>query len=173
MNKFSISNYTKRNKFTRMCIGEAMVSLMKEKSYSKIKILDLAVKAGVSRMTFYKYYHTKEEVLGDYLNEIISGYVDIYDNDPSGDFPNYNNMLNALVYFDKYADFFVGLANAGLYSLLVDATNEYMENNIVPKYGISLYKVYYFAGAILNTFIKWEENGKKESAEEIAKELVK
>ena len=79
MNKFSISNYTKRNKFTRMCIGEAMVSLMKEKSYSKIKILDLAVKAGVSRMTFYKYYHTKEEVLGDYLNEIISGYVDIYD----------------------------------------------------------------------------------------------
>lgn len=45
MNKFSISNYTKRNKFTRMCIGEAMVSLMKEKSYSKIKILDLAVKA--------------------------------------------------------------------------------------------------------------------------------
>ena len=48
-----------------------------------------------------------------------------------------------------------------------------MENNIVPKYGISLYKAYYFAGAILNTFIKWEENGKKESAEEIAKELVK
>ena len=171
MNKLSISNYTKRNKFTRMCIGEAMVALMKEKSYSKIKILDLAVKAGVSRMTFYKYYHTKDEVLNDYLNEIISGYIDIYDTSTSSTFPNYENILNALIYFDKYSNFFVALCNAGLYSLLINATNEYLENIVVPKYGISLYKAYYFAGAILNTFIKWEENGKIESPEKIAHQL--
>ena len=73
MNKLSISNYTKRNKFTRMCIGEAMVALMKEKSYSKIKILDLAVKAGVSRMTFYKYYHTKTKFLMITLTKLFPG----------------------------------------------------------------------------------------------------
>ena len=55
MQKFSISNFTKRNKFTRMCIGEATVNLMKEKTFDKIKILDIVRKAGVSRMTFYKY----------------------------------------------------------------------------------------------------------------------
>ena len=33
----------------------------------------------------------------------------------------------------------------------------------------SLYDIYYYAGGLLNTFLKWEENGKKERAEEVAK----
>lgn len=171
MAKFSITNFTKRNQFTRMCIGEAVIALMKEKTFDKIKILDITLKAGVSRMTFYKYYHSKEEVLDDYLKEMVSGYVEKYQSNPAEHFPNYEDTLNALNYFDQYADFFLVLAHSGCYSLLIDAINQYMEERIIPFYNISPYSIYYYAGALLNTFIKWEESGKTETAEVIAKNI--
>lgn len=171
MQKFSISNFTKRNKFSRMCMGEAVTALMKEKTFDKIKIMDITRKAGVSRMTFYKYYHSKEEVVEGYLQEIISGYIEEFGDNFSEDYPNYNNTVTALNYFDKFADFFLVVAHAGLYNLLIDAINFYMEDIIIPRYNISPYKIYYYAGALLNIFIKWEESGKNEDASEIAKNI--
>lgn len=172
MQKFSISNFTKRNKFTRMCIGEAIVSLMKEKSFDKIKILDITLKAGVSRMTFYKYYHSKEEVVECYLQEIIAGYVEEFGDNFSKDFPNYENTFAALNYFDKYADFFLVVVHAKRYHLLINAVNLYMEETIIPRYNVPPYKIYYYAGALLNIFIKWEESGKDVDAEVIAKSIA-
>ena len=40
MSKLPLNKFTKRNKFTRMCMGEAVIALMKEKSFSDIKILE-------------------------------------------------------------------------------------------------------------------------------------
>lgn len=172
MPKISLNNFTQRNKFTRMCIGEAMVVLLKEKSFDKIKILDVARKAGVSRMTFYKYFHSKEGVVESYLQEIIAGYIEECGADFSKDYPNYENTLAALNYFDKYADFFLEIVHAGLYNLLINAVNLYMEETIIPHYNISPYKAYYYAGALLNIFIKWEESGKIENADVIARSLT-
>ena len=68
----SLHNRTERNRFTRMCIGEAIVALMKKKEFDKIKISEIVEKAGVSRMTYYHYYETKNDVLNDYFKEIVS-----------------------------------------------------------------------------------------------------
>ena len=54
---------TKRNKKTRMRIGESIISLMHEIPYDEIKISEVSKQADVSRMTFYQYYSTKEEAL--------------------------------------------------------------------------------------------------------------
>lgn len=171
MPKFSMNKFTKRNQFTRMCIGDSIIALMKEKAFDKIKVLDITVKAGISRMTFYKYYHSKEDVILDYLQEIVSEYVAQYETDFSDGFPNYEIIYNALNYFDQYADFFLELAHAGLYTLLINAINQYMETNVIPIYNISPYHIYCYAGALLNIFMKWEESGKKETAENIARSI--
>lgn len=172
MAKFSIGNFTKRSQFTRMCIGDAVIALMNEKAFDKIKISDITRKAGVSRMTFYKYYSSKEDVVEDYLNEIVSGYINDNSHQISKDYPNYENTLRAFEYFDNYAEFFLGMANAGLYSLLINTVNKYMEEHLIPKYDVSPYEIYYYAGAILNIFIKWEENGKEQPKEAIAKAIA-
>ena len=67
--------YTNRTRFTRMCIGEAVFSLMDKKSYEEIRVSDIVKRAGVSRMTFYHYYEQKEDALADYFHEIVNGYV--------------------------------------------------------------------------------------------------
>ena len=43
-----------------------------------------------------------------------------------------------------------------------------MISPLKPDKSISRYKLYSYAGARLNSFLKWEENGKKEKVEDIA-----
>ena len=58
-----------------MCIGEAVFALMDKKEYEKIKVSDIVKRAGVSRVTFYHYYETKEDALTDFFHEIVAGYI--------------------------------------------------------------------------------------------------
>ena len=172
MSNISDSNKTKRNRFTRMCIGEALISLMGQSDYDSIKISDIVTKAGISRMTYYNYYRTKTDVLEDYLQEMVADYLrsanetDI--KEKIGGFQDYEHILHALTFFDQYSNFFLTLIHAGLYSIIIDAVNRFMEEQVMPVYPRSVYRLYYYSGALLNTFLKWEENGKIESAEEIA-----
>ena len=170
---------TSRNRFTRMCIGEAVIALMNEKNFNDIKISDIAAKAGVSRMTYYHYYDSKTDILRDYLQEIVASYLKKvgifssakrkYQKKDTGAFQSYTHILHSLLFFDQYASFFLTLTNAGLYSIIIDAINDFMTAQVLPDYQGSAYELYYYSGALLNTFIQWESDGKKESAEEIAK----
>ena len=54
-----VNKKTQRNRFTRMCIGEAIVELMKRDSLDKITVSQIAKKAGISRMTYYHYYDSR------------------------------------------------------------------------------------------------------------------
>lgn len=172
MSNLSDSNRTKRNRFTRMCIGEALINLMEQHDYDSIKISDIVAKAGISRMTYYNYYHSKTDILEDYLQEIVAEYLHSSNTpevkDKIGGFQDYEHVLHALNFFDQYAAFFLTLVHAGLYSIIIDAVNRFMEEQVLPVYPRSVYRLYYYSGALLNTFLKWEENGKQESIEEIA-----
>lgn len=162
-------NKTRRSRFTRMCIGEAIIALMKTTEYENIRISDIAKRSGISRMTFYHYYDSKLAALTDYLHEIILQYLrESRKNSNIGKFQEYEHILFSLNFFDRYADFFLVMARAGLYSILINGINEFMTSHFASGHKSSLYGLYYYAGALLNTFLKWEENGKRESVEKIA-----
>lgn len=164
-----IDKLNSRTVFTRMCIAQAIVELLKTTSYDKLTISAIVKKAGVARMSFYKYYHNPYDALTDYMNIIIQEYVK-----GSGSehfekiYMEYDHILYSLKFFDQYANYFLTLAKCQLHGILLDGVNRFMEENILPSNDLSLYKMYSYAGGLLNTFLKWEEGGKKESAEEVA-----
>lgn len=161
---------TNRNRFTRMCIGEALLSLLKQKDFSEVRVSDIVSRAGISRMTYYNYYHSKNDVLSDYLQEIIHDYIrETTTKKDIGTFHEYTHILHCLLFFDQYSDFFLTLVHANLYSIIINAINDYMVTQIFPSYQGSIYELYYYSGALLNTFIRWIDSGKQESAETIAK----
>lgn len=163
------NNRTARNKFTRMCIGEAIVSLMKNKEYEKIKVSEIVEEAAVSRMTYYHYYETKLDAINDYFHEIIDMYMDkCVSKGLVGKFHCYENIRFALEFFDDYAGFFSTLNGNGLYSVLIEGMNKYMVEHFSHMYADNESELYYYAGGLLNVFIKWQENGKKQTADEIA-----
>ena len=50
---------------------------------------------------------------------------------------------------------------------MIQAINDYMIRFVDPVYPRSLYELYYYGGALLNVFLKWEEDGKTESIDAI------
>lgn len=172
INLFS-REHNKRTRFTRMCIGEAVFVLMDKKEYEKIKISDIVKTAGVSRMTFYHYYETKEDALADYFHEIVAGYIRECRTEKIGRFHDRSSIVHALTYFDQYEVFIGKLVQAKLQYILWNAMNDYMSKRIMPKYKIPEYELYFYGGALLNVFLKWEQDKKKESAENIADSIIK
>ena len=115
----NIVNKDSKNTFTRMCIGEAIIKLLKDTDFDKIRITSVAKCAGVSRITFYKYYESIHDALCDYLNIIIIEYLEECANNPeNGSFLDYSHILFALEFFNRYKDYFLTLSRCGLHSIL-------------------------------------------------------
>lgn len=164
----SRNTFTKRSRFTRQCIGESVISLMQTKNFEDITISDIVRRAGVSRMTFYHYFHTKSEVLNDYIHELIGQYVEECSRTLGIEgFCDRAHIRHAFLFFDKHSEAFITLANANFHGLMIHAINEYLLKLIAPIYPRSVYELYYFGGALLNVFLIWEMTGKKESADEM------
>ena len=143
--------YTNRTRFTRMCIGEAVFSLMDKKSYEEIRVSDIVKRAGVSRMTFYHYYEQKEDALADYFHEIVNGYVwersEILKK--GGKFHDPGSIEHALKYFDQYAAFILKLVDAHLYHIILEAMK--METEIVAPADGTVAQILVKAGDAVDT----------------------
>ncbi len=154
---------------TRMAIGNAILDELEKKEFTKIKVTNVIRIAKVSRMTFYRYYENIYDALCDYLSIIVTGYMieggEV--NDPTV-YMRLEHIEFSLNYFDRYSRYFLILNRQGLYTVLIDAVNEYMMKNIMPQKKLHMYELYAYAGGLLNSFLKWEENGKQESAHNVA-----
>jgi AcrR family transcriptional regulator len=54
---------------TKAVIKETFLSLLLQKSYSKISVKGLATEIGMSRQNFYRYYVSKEDILIDVVDD--------------------------------------------------------------------------------------------------------
>ena len=89
-----------------------------------------------------------------------------------GKFHDPGSIEHALKYFDQYAAFILKLVDAHLYHIILEAMNSFMMERIQPVYKIPPYELYFYGGALMNVFVMWEKNGKRETPESIAKTLA-
>ena len=163
------SGLNQKTKFTRACIGEAILALMETTEFAKLKVSDVVKKAGVARASFYKYYESLYDALTDYLQIIIGEYVEDHpEKQKRENYMERDHILYSLIFFDRYADCFLTLAKNGLHGIMLEGVNRVMEENVQTSKKLSVYELYSYAGGLLNTFLKWEQEGKKDSAEEVA-----
>ena len=162
-------DFNSRTLKTRIAIGDAILDELEKKEFSEIKVMDVMRAADLSRMSFYRYYENLYDALVDYLNIIVNGYmIEGGEVDDSSVYMRLEHIEFSLNYFDRHARYFVTLNRHGLYTILIDAVNEYMMKNIMPNKKLHMYEMYAYAGGLLNSFLKWEENGKRESAHNVA-----
>ena len=74
-NQGLISHNEKLNKFTRQCLEEALLLLLEKKSLQAISVSELCAKAGVSRMTFYARYKTKENLFEQIIRTLNKDFI--------------------------------------------------------------------------------------------------
>lgn len=165
------------NQLARECIVTALIQLAEQKPFSSITISELTERAGVSRMTYYRNYTSKEEVFQTYMSEIVAAYrQDISHLKQTEMYGEYENVLHCFRYFVKYKDFIRCIMKIGMQRLLLDALSSYLTETYYADGEMSAERYYMlraYEGALINVYIGWLENGEKEPVEVLAEILCR
>lgn len=159
------------NQIAKECLVTALIQLLKEKNLSEITISELASKAGVSRMTYYRNYTTKEDIFIRHLQEIFEAYrQEFYEQDYQTEFFDMPNMLHCFHYFSVYKEFLNTLFASGMGHLFLTKLSDYIlstwyhGSDSIERY----YTLQAFAGSLYNVYLSWSADNSSLSDEELA-----
>ena len=164
------------NFFSRDCMVQALIQLLKTKSLSNITITELTERAGVSRMTYYRNYHSLDEIFSSYLKDLVESYrQDVATWPDKGNYNDSRNMLHCYEYFNHYKEFIACLVQTGLGHLLLQALDSYILDTYYTedKGQDFYYTLRAFSGSLYNIYVTWILEDSKESAEEIVSIICK
>ncbi len=139
-------------------ISEAMLQLLTKKKYDEITINDIVEKAGVSRMTFYRQFYDKKEVIKYILDNRTDNFISKFQ-------PKKYSIKDNILYSTKLL-----VEGKGLAKILIDAdlfslVEEEFSRVIVKE------KNYYnsfLVGGLANIYYYYVSEDREETAEELA-----
>ncbi|WP_127534632.1 TetR/AcrR family transcriptional regulator [Paenibacillus kobensis] len=171
---------------TKRELKDALVQLMESKDFKQISITDIVTLADLNRGTFYKHYQTKEELLGELMNDVIEDLVRAY-NEP---YLHTDKLVvselttSSIIIFkhvDLYADFYRIIINSnalpGFQNRICDSLkqlvkrvqliNEPSSRTIDPDLFAS-----YIAYSLFGLIVEWVRGGFKFTPEHMAAQLL-
>ena len=162
------------NMIARECMVTALMKLLKKKKISNISITELCQCAGVSRMTYYRNYSSKEEILTSHLKKIMEEYrLDFELQHISSDFWSIQNMLHCMNYFEIHHAFLESLFQSNLSKYFISALTDYIlsvwysEGDSVERF----FRLQAFSGSLYNTYLAWHANPNLATKEQLARYL--
>lgn len=159
------------NTFVKDCIVSALTRLLNEHRLSEISVKDITDRAGVSRMSYYRNYTSKESILTDHLDEIFNHYIGlIKDSGYDGSCFDYDYLLHCFSYFSNHQPFLSCLLKSGMGDLMLKHLTKFIFDSFRPAEGdiVEFYRMQAFAGSIYNTYVAWCERMDLESPEQMA-----
>ena len=150
-------------------ITNSLFDLMKVKPYNNISITEITDKANVNRVSFYRNFTSKEDIIDKWIKSTTQNFLsksDIsYQKDSTIDY-----FTKLFTHLEKYKTEALLIYKANLFNLL---KNEFDTNLInLHKKEYSNYKSYFLAGGIFNVYYFWLINGCKETPQQVAEKLV-
>ena len=156
-------------KYVDEYIMKALFDLMKKKKYADITITEITNKAGVGRVSFYRNFNSKEDIIERWISNTTDNFLKSsnisYEKDNSKDY-----FIKLFTHLEKYKDKTTLIYKANLSYLLKQEFDNKLLNIYKEKY--NNYKSYFIAGGIYNVFYYWLINGYKETPEEVANKLA-
>ena len=159
----------KRELSVAQYITNSLFELMKAKPYNDISITEITDKAKVNRVSFYRNFTSKEDIIDKWIKFTTQNFLSIsdisYQKDSTLDY-----FTKLFTHLEKYKTEAMLIYNANLFNLL---KNEF-DNNLINlhKKEYSNYKSYFLAGGIFNVYYFWLINGCKETPQQVAEKLV-
>ncbi|MCD7956177.1 MAG: TetR/AcrR family transcriptional regulator [Lachnospiraceae bacterium] len=153
---------------TKDCIFTALTGLMEQKEYKYITVTDIARKAGVSRMTYYRTYTSKEDILVQHFRKISQQLISEAKED-------IRQALDSFFsYFQKYDNLTRVLTEADLMNVVVECFSGFTDHLYNALHPGSLnttkarYAVRYESGGLFSILIGWLSGSAEESPQEMS-----
>ena len=166
-----MSNNVKRNK-TKGLIALAVYALMFRKDYEEITVKEICEKAGISRMSFYRYYNKKDDIFVNYCDERFEEFynsIHSFDNIAVYDF-----TLRMFRFINKYKRQIIVLKKANREFMLLNQLNSYakyiisnLKNNEVIENKNNPLLGPFLAGGLFNVLMIWVDSDKELPPEEV------
>ena len=164
----------KKQPKSKIWLTEALFYLLKTKSFSKITINDIAKKAGVSRLTFYRNFNSKEDILQQRFDTLFDNfYNDITKNNITS---VRDTILLVFSYWYKNQEYLKILIDNKLEKNIYTNFNTYIlrifnKLNIAEFY--SPEHITFISGGLFFSMINWIESDCQQSPKEITNSIIK
>ncbi len=157
----------KRKNTVNIYIIEALFLLMEKNNYEDISITEITNKAGVGRISFYRNFNSKEDIIKSFIHNIT--FTFLKESNISYKYDNLDIYITKLfTHLEKYKKEAYLIYKAGLIHLL----KEEFENTFLNNNTYNNYKSYFIIGGIFNVYYYWLINGCKESPKELSAKLI-
>ena len=159
--------------YTKHYIVTALFKLMHAYEYEKIKVTDIAQKAGVGRATFYRYFKNKEDVITYYFEHRTREFIfgqHIY---PRCKEDYVQVVTDILGVFKANKEPFRLLKRAHLSDLYLNFLNKNFSEMFAEEHpDKNPYLPYLYAGMLYNVSMRWLENDYAEDIPALAALIV-
>ena len=157
-------NNEQKNSYVKKRITAALLGLLKEKSITDISISELTHRAQIGRVSFYRNYQTKEDILREESDRLIKEWGRRYETNPES---SPETLLPSLFdFYREHKEYYTILYQAGMASVMLETilntiqiTDE-MEN-------LEAYLKSFWAYGIYGWMIEWIKRGMPESGSEL------
>lgn len=156
--------------YSRECIIDAFLMILSEKHLQDISVTEICKKAGVARITFYKYYKTINDVLKatvDYKFEQFK--TELNKASRSSDFKHSLQIFVSLI--QSLHKPLKSLAKANMSGILLQYFTEALLTlfpTVLATDEYSKAKYLFLSGGVFNILSEWNATGMKESSKQIA-----
>lgn len=157
----------KSSRYVRRNILTALYQLMLEKPFSEIRIQDIAQRAGVPRVSYYRNYKSKEDILDSYMLYETSRFHELHSGEEEEEY-----LTHLLAHLKTFKDKFELLYKNNLSYLISEHIYQWCgplkETEDSEAYLLSA-KSY----AVFGFIDEWIKRGMNGEPNEVAKELLK
>lgn len=140
-------------------IKEALLQLMAQQDYNQISITDITKRAGVNRVTFYRNYNSKEEIIKKILNDCNDKFEQNKNSDDNG-------LYQMLKYFEENKEIISLLYKSGCEYLLIEHILNHWNSNQSDE-NIIAYTKSAWAYFMFGWAKEWYLRGMKETPEQM------
>ena len=162
----------KRGEPTERRIAEALIFLMEKNDYDKITVTDITKAAGISRMTYYRNYSSKDDILIKYFEDEWNRFLESAKSAPAKGAETFLTLLFRM--FGEKKRLLSNMIKAERFDLLFNVFEGYNRLMITAlaengRCGAGdKYETIYKVGGIFYMIKTWIEDAGEESPEEMA-----
>lgn len=159
----NINNHQKKT-YVKKQITLALLELLKEKAIDEISISELTKKAQVGRVSFYRNYQAKEDILKEESDRLIKEWGKLYESNPDS---SPQTLFPSLFdFYKQHKDFYTILYHAGMSTIIQETIIRTIQ--ITPEMeNIEAYIKSFWAYGIYGWLIEWMKRGMPESGDEL------
>ena len=158
-------NNEQKNTYVKEQITKALLLLLETKNIDDISISELTSAAEIGRVSFYRNYKNKEDILRQEADRLLAQWGSIFQAMPSNE--EYNRFFLSLFdFFQNNKSFFTTLYQSGLSHIIMDMI--VATADILPQTpNLDAYLKSFWAYGVYGWIIEWIKRGMQESSQEL------